>query len=116
MSLDAAAQNAAANAIAAITAKVSLHTGDPGAGAANEVSGGSYARMDVAWDPAAGGIAALTAEVSTQVPACTITWLAFWNGATRLGKVQLPAPGAVFPSPGTFRLKTTPTATTIQIT
>lgn len=66
---------------------VSLHTADPtdvdATAAANEVSGGSYARADTAFDAAAAGATANTSlESFTNMPAVTITHVACWDSAT----------------------------------
>lgn len=105
MALDTTARTIAADAVAAVVAKIALHTGDPGSGAANELSGGGYVRQAAAWDPASGGIAELTDALEYDVPAVTITWVTAWDasGSTRYGKAQLASP-APFPTAGVFRL------------
>jgi hypothetical protein len=66
---------------------VSLHTAWPGTTGANEVSGGApaYARLAITINAASGGIRALNAAVSFDVPACTVRWVGLWNGATYVG-------------------------------
>jgi len=65
----------------------SLHTGFPGSTGANEVTGGtpSYAQKAVTINAASGGSRALNAAVTFDVPACTVKWVGFWNGATYVG-------------------------------
>jgi hypothetical protein len=86
-----------------VVARIALHTGDPGAGSANELSGGGYARQAIAWDPSAGGIAAMSNVPTFDVPAVTITWATIWNtaGTVRYGKAQI-SPSATFGTPGVF--------------
>jgi hypothetical protein len=63
--------------------KVSLHTADPGLTGANEVTGGSYARQNIAFDAASAGAADSTATVDfTAMPACTVTHISIWDNAT----------------------------------
>lgn len=59
----------------------SLHTGFPGTTGANEVTGGSpaYAQKAITINAASGGSRALNAGVVFDVPACTVTWIGFWN-------------------------------------
>lgn len=106
MTLDEAALNLAADAVAGVALKLALHTGDPGSGAANEVAGGGYSRQDVTWDPASGGIAALSDVVEWDVPAITPAWVTAWNaaGTTRYGKAELTPPPDPMPVAGKFRL------------
>lgn len=105
MTLDATAQNLASDVVAGVGLRLALHTADPGAGAANELSGGGYVRQPVAWNAATGGIAAMNASVEFDVGAVTIAWVTVWDsaGTTRYGKAQLGSP-AVFPVAGIFRL------------
>lgn len=66
---------------------VSLHTAFPGVTGANEVSGGApaYARKAIVTNAASGGQRLLNAAVTFDVPASTIRWVGFWNGATWIG-------------------------------
>lgn len=93
------------NALAGVALRMALHTGDPGAGAASELSGGGYARQACSFSPAVAGVAALAATLTYSVSAVTITWVSLWDvsGSTRYGKAQLASP-AVFSTPGTFQL------------
>jgi hypothetical protein len=96
------------DALAALCDAVSLHTGDPGDGSANEVSGGSpaYARKTPTFAAAASGEAALSAELEFDIPAgSTVAWVGFWDGATFLGKDQVTS--EAFTGQGTYTLLTT---------
>lgn len=105
MSWDDAAAHAMLDDTATDMARIALHTGDPGAGSANEVSGGGYARQPVTWAAGAVGQTALSAPADFDVPAVTITWITIWNaaGTVRYTKAQLASP-AVFATPGVFTL------------
>jgi hypothetical protein len=105
MSVDLAARNIAVTAVAAVAVQVALHAGDPGTGAANELSGAGYARQSVAWNAASDGVVEMSTPLVFDVPAETITWATVWDeaGTTRYGKAQLDSP-AVFPVPGVFYL------------
>lgn len=65
----------------------SLHTAFPGVTGANEVAGGApaYARKAITVNAASGGQRLLNAGVTFDVPAATIRWVGFWNGATWVG-------------------------------
>lgn len=76
-----------ANAISAITTRVSLHTASPGLTGANEVTGGSYARQTVTFGaPATGGggrqIANSAAVTFTGMPSATVTHFGLWDAAS----------------------------------
>lgn len=58
----------------------SLHTADPGITGASEVTGGSYARQQVAFDVAANGATQNTAQEEwTSMPACSISYVGLWD-------------------------------------
>lgn len=62
---------------------VSLHTADPGDTGANEVSGGSYARIAVTFNAAAAGSMDSSSTPVINVPAgTTITHLGLWDAET----------------------------------
>lgn len=64
-------------------AYVSLHTADPGTTGASEVSGGSYARVAVAWNAASGGSVANSGALSLNLPASTTAaYFGIWSAAT----------------------------------
>jgi hypothetical protein len=84
---------------------VSLHTADPGTSGASEVTGGSYARQAITWNPASDGQKTVVEPPVFQVPGSTvITHFGLWNagsgGTYRFGKL-LPNP-QTFSSPGTY--------------
>ena len=85
MSFSVAAKNLMLDALSPTT--MSLHTDFPGTTGANEVTGGApaYARKASAFGAAASGIRSLSAAVTFDVPACTVRWVCYWNGATLLG-------------------------------
>lgn len=89
----------------------SLHTASPGTTGANEVVGGSYARVATTWSAAASSARAGSA-VTINVPAgTTITHFGIWSavsGGTYKRGGQLSAP-ETFGSAGTYTL--TPTLT-----
>lgn len=60
--------------------KISLHTADPGATGASEVTGGSYARQTAGYSTASGGACALAATLNfTSMPAVTVTHIGIWD-------------------------------------
>ena len=62
---------------------VSLHTGDPSANGANEVTGGSYTRESVVWAAAASGSVSSASVIVFDVPGTnTITYLGYWSTLT----------------------------------
>jgi hypothetical protein len=63
---------------------MSLHSGFPGSTGANEISGGApaYARKSATVAAASGGSRSLSSAINFDVPASTIKWLGFYNGAT----------------------------------
>ncbi len=65
---------------------VSLHTADPGATGASEVTGGSYARQALTFGAPAAGTASNSATINfTNMPAVTVTHLGIWDAATAGG-------------------------------
>ena len=65
---------------------LALHTADPtDAGSGAEVSGGSYARQECAFDAAhatGGNTANTDAETFSNMPACTVTHIGIWDHAS----------------------------------
>lgn len=62
---------------------VSLHTGDPGATGANEVTGGSYARQAVTLSAASNKASSNSGALNfTGMPAATITHVGIWTAAS----------------------------------
>ncbi len=87
---------------------ISLHTGDPGgAGTANEVTGGSYARAACTFAAASAAQKALSAAVDFTLAANqSVTYLGFWAGSTfRAAKATSGDTAAN--SAGQFRVTTT---------
>ena len=61
-------------------AYLSLHTADPGATGASEVTGGSYARQSITKAAAVTGLFTSTADIDfTGMPACTVTHAGVWD-------------------------------------
>ncbi|HWU23095.1 MAG TPA: hypothetical protein VN088_16275 [Nocardioides sp.] len=100
-----------ANAVGSVAVSASLHTADPGATGASEVSGGSpaYARKTVAYTTASGGTGCdLSAAVTFDVPASTITHYGLWDASANfLGGEALSA-SQTFASQGTYELTSAP--------
>jgi hypothetical protein len=90
---------------------ISLHTASPGTNGANEVAGGSYARVATTWSAASGSSRAGSA-VTINVPASTtITHFGIWSagsGGTYKRGGPLSA-SETFTTAGTYAL--TPTLT-----
>lgn len=87
-----------------VAVEASLHTGDPGATGAQEVTGGDYARVAVGWlDPDAGTITG-DGDLTFLVPALgsgSVTHVGLWSAE---GEWLVAAEAAVpqpFPSAGT---------------
>lgn len=60
--------------------RLSLHSADPGAAGANEVSGAGYTRQTPTYAAASGGSAAMSSPTSfTNMPAVTVTHVGVWS-------------------------------------
>lgn len=107
MAFTNAAKEAAALAVAALGASISLHTGNPGTTGTNEAAGGSpaYARKTTTWSGGASDGAVNGSPVVFDAPAGEYTWLGVWNGSTFIGGLQLDA------STGALPVQTTVTVT-----
>jgi hypothetical protein len=82
--------NAAAAGVAAIAVQVSVHSGNPGATGANEITGGGYARITAVWDPSLGGLVLLSSPaVFSGPPGQPVAYIGLWTtaGGTWLGGV-----------------------------
>ena len=107
MAHSVAFRNAAVNAVALNGAHnyFSLHTGDPGTTGANEVIGGSYARVLATYPSATNGTST-TAGATHNVPAgTTVTHFGRWSalsGGTFFTGGVLPNGGDTFGSGGTY--------------
>src|ERR1044072_6514179 len=88
----------------------SLHTGDPGTTGANEVTGGTYARVSAAYPAAANG-SSTNAGATINVPAgTTVTHWSRWtaqSSVTWYAGGALPNGGESFGSAGTYTLTNT---------
>lgn len=101
-----ASKNTAADAIAAIISYVSAHTGVPGSGGANEVSGGAYARQAISFNAASGGVITNTAQIDIPIPvSTTVAYIGVWtalSGGTFRGYADIT--DEVFSASGTCRI------------
>ena len=75
---------------------VSLHTGDPSTTGANEVTGGSYARVAVTWNSPSSGTVTQSNALSINLPASTTAsyfgvWSASTSGTYYIGGALSPA-------------------------
>lgn len=105
------AENKAVEAIKAAATFISLHDGDPGeTTGANEISGGTYARIATTWPASATNSSITGSAVTLNVPAGeNITHWGLWSTVTAgtfYFSGPLPAP-ETFGSNGTYSL--TPT-------
>lgn len=82
MAFTVATRNSALTNISSLGAYISLHTADPGTTGANEVSGGSYARVQTTWGTAANGSLS-GSQVTINVPASTtVAYFGVWSAST----------------------------------
>jgi len=64
-------------------AYVSLHTGDTSTTGANEVTGGTYARVAVTWNAPSGGSVTNSGSLSINLPATTTaSYFGVWSAST----------------------------------
>lgn len=62
---------------------ISLHTANPGETGTSEVSGGSYARIQVAFGAASSGSVTNTGNIDfTSMPAATVTHVGVWDAVS----------------------------------
>lgn len=65
---------------------ISAHTGFPGTTGANEVAGGSYARVASTFAAASGGTRSLSASAGISIPSSTtVSWLGLWGAGVFKG-------------------------------
>lgn len=79
-----AAHNLELSAFATAAALASLHTADPGASGAFEVTGGTppYSRQPLSWSTPASSSIATTADLTFAVPATTtVTHVGYWTSS-----------------------------------
>jgi hypothetical protein len=104
--------NAATTAVKGAATFISLHTGNPGTTGANEVTGGSYARVATTWGTVTGGSMTGT-QVTINVPAgTTITNWGLWtlgSGGAFYDGGQLPT-SVTYAIAGTYLITVTLTA------
>lgn len=104
MALTTAEKNVNATAQAARLAFLSLHTADPGATGASEVTGGSPAYARKALTPGAPAAGVVTyGQVSFDAPAGTYTHVGVWSavtGGTFLGSAPITPTAQVLASQG----------------
>jgi hypothetical protein len=103
------------NVLDTLATHASLHTADPSATGANEVTGGSpaYARKAITWAASAAASKTLSATVTFDVPATTVTHCGTWSaisGGTFRGGGALSV-SEVFGAQGTYTLNLTATLT-----
>lgn len=85
--------NTALDAMAERITTASLHTDDPGATGANELTGGTYARQAVSWNAASSAQVSISSPLVFEVPAGnTIVWVGLWESTTWLGAIALNVP------------------------
>jgi hypothetical protein len=93
MTFDAVAKEFMLDGVAGQLETASLHSGDPGTGATNEVTGGGYARQAISFSAASVDEVTLDADVPFSTPADQpVSWFAVWRdtgGTVRWGKGQI---------------------------
>lgn len=108
MALNAVAENSMLDHLTGLVGYLSLHSADPGATGANEVSGSPYARKAISWDDAADGETAISAAVTFDVPGgTTVGWVGMWSassGGTFYGSDAITS--EVFGADGTLTITT----------
>lgn len=104
MSFTSATKDIMLNAITVTV--IGAHTGFPGGTGANEVAGGTYARVAATFAASSGATRSLSAAVNLSIPvSTTVRWLSLWNGATFVGyspNAGNPKEFIVSPSTDTF--------------
>jgi len=89
---------------------ISLHSASPGTTGANEITGGTYARVATTWGAESGGVS-VGSQVTINVPAgATIAFFGIWtalSGPTYVDGGALPASETYTGSGGSYLL--TPT-------
>lgn len=104
MTMFDAAKNEAANAIT--VDQVSLHSGDPGTGTANELPTGVYARKAISFAAAVAGVRNQTADVLVDVPAgSSVSHWVLWGGGVAKKKGAF-AQTETYAGQGQHRVKT----------
>lgn len=91
MAVQDSALNLAAAGVTGSVTDLSLHSADGGTTGADELTGGSYARVAPSYDAPAAGTAALSGPVTFDGPGSltTVTHVGFWDSTTWLGSAPL---------------------------
>jgi hypothetical protein len=82
MAFTTAPENDAVTAIKTNATFISLHTADPSTTGANEVTGGSYARVATTWGSVSGGSVTGSAATLNVPSGTTITHWGLWTAGT----------------------------------
>ncbi len=82
MAFTNAAKEAAALAVTALGAYISLHTADPGTTGTSEATGGGYVRKLTTWTGGASDGSVPGSQVTIDVAAATYTWAGIWSAST----------------------------------
>jgi hypothetical protein len=114
MPFTTAADTTAITAVKNAATWISLHTGDTSTTGANEVTGGTYARVQATWGTVTAGSVTANTSVVINVPAgTTITYWGLWTASTGptfyFGGIL--AASETFGAAGTYSLLPTLTAT-----
>lgn len=97
--LTTAELNAAVDFAATRMPYASIHSADPGGTGANEMTGGSYARVALSWGAASGGDA-VTGQATVNIPSgAHPTHFGLWSASTA-GTFR--GGGALSADPGTY--------------
>lgn len=99
MAFTNATKEAAALAVSALGATISLHTGDPGTTGTSEATGGApaYARKSTTWTGGTSDGSVSGSPVVFDVPAGTYTHIGVWNGSTFIGGFPLSSSTGALP-------------------
>lgn len=83
MPYSAQAKNEMLDHLGTLVTHASLHTGNPGSTGASEISGGTYARKALTWNPANTGSKTLSNTPLFNVPASTtVAYVGLWGADT----------------------------------
>lgn len=113
MPFTSTADSTAITAVKNAATFISLHTGDPSTTGANEVAGGTYARVATTWGSVTAGSVTGSAVVVNVPAGTTITYWGLWTASTS-GTFYfggLLAAAETFGAAGTYSLTPTLTAT-----
>jgi hypothetical protein len=91
-------------------------SGNPGTSGANEISGGSYARVQATFNAASGGVRQMASNVQLQIPAgATVAFTGYFTaetGGTFIGDYD--AADETFNQAGTYTINAAATTLTIS--